>query len=108
MPKKNFKQINPAEAFITIPETETEPIREDAQRETQSKLTGTRKAPEGYKLNPEFIEVKSKRVQLLLQPSIVEALKALAKGKGLSMNETANEAIKEYLEREGNRDNGRY
>lgn len=99
MPKKNFKRNNPAEAFITIPETE--PIREDAQRETQSKLTGTRKAPEGYKLNPEFIEVKSKRVQLLLQPSIVEALKALAKKKGLSMNETANEAIKEYLEREG-------
>lgn len=97
MAKKNFKQNNPAEAFITMPETETEPIREEAQ----SKLTGTRKAPEGYKLNPEFIEVKSKRVQLLLQPSIVEALKALAKEKGLSMNETANEAIKEYLEREG-------
>ena len=99
MAKKNFKQNNPAEAFITMPETE--PIREEAQRETQNRLTGTRKAPEGYKLNPEFIEVKSKRVQLLLQPSIVEAFKALAKEKGLSMNETANEAIKEYLEREG-------
>ena len=107
MTKKNFKQNNPAEAFITMPEAETEPIREEAQRETQSKLRGTRKPPEGYKLNPEYIEVKSKRVQLLLQPSIVEALKALAKEKGLSMNETANEAIIEYLEREG-KYNGRY
>lgn len=97
MAKKNFKQNNPAEAFITMPETETEPIRE----EIPSKPTGARKPPEGYKLNPEYIEVKSKRVQLLLQPSIVEALKELAKEKGLSMNETANEAIKEYLEREG-------
>lgn len=101
MAKKNFKQNNPAEAFITMPETETEPLREEAQRETQSKLISPRKPPEGYKLNPEYIEVKSKRVQLLLQPSIVEALKALAVEKGLSMNETANEAIKEYLEREG-------
>lgn len=97
MAKKNFKQNNPAEAFITMPETGGETVREEAQ----SKPTGTRKPPEGYKLNPEYIEVKSKRVQLLLQPSIVEALKALAKEKGLSMNETANEAIKGYLEREG-------
>ena len=99
MAKKNFKRNNPAEAFITMPETEpekTEPIRE----ETPSKPTRARKAPEGYKPNPEYIEVKSKRVQLLLQPSVVEALKALAKEKGLSMNETASEAIKQYIERE--------
>jgi len=94
MARKNFKQNNPAEAFITMPETA--PTEDTAQ----SKPTGARKAPEGYKLNPEFIEVKSKRVQLLLQPSVVEALKALAKEKGLSMNETASEAIKQYIERE--------
>lgn len=94
MAKKNFKQNNPAEAFITMPEEE--PIKE----ELQSQPTGARKAPAGYKLNPEYIEVKSKRVQLLLQPSIVDALKALAKEKGFSMNECANEAIKQYLERE--------
>lgn len=93
--KKNFKQNNPAEAFITMPETE--PTKE----ETPSTFTRTRKAPEGYKLNREYIEVKSKRVQLLLQPSVVEALKDLAKKKGWSMNETANEAIIQYIEREG-------
>lgn len=98
MAKKTFKDsINPAMSFISqesIDRAEGEtPATADAKKPD--------KAPEGYKLNPEFIEVKSKRVQLLLQPSIVEALKALAKEKGLSMNETANEAIKEYLEREG-------
>ena len=61
---------------------------------------GTEKAPEGYKVKPEFIETKSKRVQLLLQPSTVEAIKSLASKKGLSMNEAINEAIQEYLHKE--------
>lgn len=56
-------------------------------------------APAGYKPNPEYIEIKSKRVQLLVQPSVVDAIKALAKREGLSMNEAVNEAIKEYLQR---------
>ena len=30
---------------------------------------GTEKAPEGYKLNPLYVDTKSKRVQLVLQPS---------------------------------------
>ena len=47
------------------------------------------------------MEVKSKRVQLLLQPSTVDAIKALAKKKGLSMNEAINEAIQAYLQKEG-------
>ena len=98
--KKNFKQNNPAEAFITIPETEA--TIEEADTEPAYKLPKrTQKPPEGYKLNPEFIEVKSKRVQLLLQPSVVVALKDLAKKKGWSMNETASEAIRTYIEREG-------
>lgn len=96
MAKKNFKQNNPAEAFITMPEEE--PVKEEA---VETAPRTAKKPPKGYKLNPEFIEVKSKRVQLLLQPSTVEALKALAKEKGLSMNETANEAILQYLDREG-------
>lgn len=94
MARKDFKKNNPAEAFITMPE---EPIKEEASPQP----TADRKPPEGYKLNPMYIEIKSKRVQLLLQPSVVEALKDLAKEKGQSMNETASEAIKAYLEREG-------
>lgn len=64
--------------------------------ETQS---GTKQAPEGYKVNPEFIETKTKRVQLLLQPSVVDAIKALAKRQGLSMNEAISQAIQEYVEK---------
>ena len=64
--------------------------------ETQSR---TKQAPEGYKVNPEFIETKTKRVQLLLQPSVVDAIKALAKRQGLSMNEAISQAIQEYVEK---------
>ena len=55
-----------------------------------------KKAPEGYKPNPEYIETKSKRVQLLVQPSVYEAVKAKAKGLGISINEAINEALREY------------
>lgn len=93
MANKNFKKDNPALSFITATKEEkvkTAPVNETVR---------SSKAPDGYKLNPEYIETKSKRVQLLLQPSVVDAIKALAKEKGLSMNEAVNEAIKEYLQR---------
>lgn len=63
-----------------------------------------KKAPEGYKPNPEYIETKSKRVQLLVQPSVYEAVKAQAKGLGISANEAINEALREYIDRQEAKD----
>lgn len=88
--KKDFKGTNPALAFMSV----------DTQ-EVKQMPAAKKEVPEGYKPNPEYIEVKSKRVQLLLQPSTVDAIKALAKKKGLSMNEAINEAIQAYLQNEG-------
>ena len=51
----------------------------------------------GYEPNPEYIETKSKRVQLLVQPSVYEAVKARAKAEGISTNEAINEALREYI-----------
>ena len=60
------------------------------------------KAPEGYKLNPLYVETKSRRLQLLLQPSLYEKVKEQADQGGLSVNEfihsTLEEAIKEEQE----------
>lgn len=84
---KDFKKNNPALSFMDAPEQEA---RQEAR---------TKQAPEGYKLNPEFIETKTKRVQLLLQPSVVEAIKATAKKEGLSMNEAISQAIQDYVEK---------
>ncbi len=42
--------------------------------------------PEGFKQNPEFVECRTKRVQLLLQPSLYEKIKKQAEKEGLSFN----------------------
>jgi hypothetical protein len=93
--KTNFKKDNPALSFIT-------PLEEEAKVQEETKATPIKKnaIPEGYKANPEYIETKSKRVQLLLQPSTVGSIKKLATKKGISMNEAINEAIQEYLSKE--------
>lgn len=85
--KKTFKEDNPALSFVT------------PEEETVKTVNTSVKPPKGYKYNPEFIETKSKRVQLILQPSVVETAKELAKKRGLSLNETFSEAIKEYIEK---------
>lgn len=55
------------------------------------------KIPEGFKVNPEFIEKKSKRVQLVLQPSLYEKIKSAADKAGISLNEYAHRAFENML-----------
>lgn len=90
MAKKDFK-ISPAMNFIS--QESIDAI--DGKPETKEH----QKAPAGYKANPEYIETKSKRVQILVQPSIHEAIKAKAKAEGISTNEAINKALREYVER---------
>ena len=70
--------------------------------ESKGKVDGKPKQkaqPKGYKPNPDFIETKSKRVQVLVQPSVYDKVKAKAEAKGISTNEAINEALKKYTER---------
>ena len=91
MARKTFKD-NPALQFITATDTERE-------RETTTETTT--ETPSGYKANPAFVETKSKRVQLLVQPSVFDAVDRIARARGLSRNEIINEALRQYTEREG-------
>lgn len=94
---KSFKSdTNPAMSFIS---QESIDKVDGKQEGTPTPTGGKKKAPEGYKPNPEYIETKSKRVQLLVQPSVYEAVKAKAKANGISTNEAINEALREYTER---------
>lgn len=83
--KKDFK--NPALSFIS--------------QESIDKVEGTPakapkgKAPEGYKPNPAFIETKSKRLQVLIQPSLHRDAKAVAEELGISLNDFIHRAIQE-------------
>ena len=71
--KKSFID-NPALQFISAAETETKP-------------------PEGYKVNPLYVETKSRRLQLVLQPSLYERVKAGAAAAGLSVNEYVHQIL---------------
>lgn len=77
MAKKNFID-NPALRFISEPEPDPRP-------ET--------KAPEGYKLNPIYVEKRSRRLQLVLQPSLYERVKATAAAAGQSVNDYIHDLL---------------
>lgn len=85
--KKSFKaDINPALQFISKPEPEAErePVLADPP-------------PPGYKLNPLYVETKSKRLQLLIQPSLLEKIRARAKAEGESVNNLVHSILEEAL-----------
>ncbi|MBQ8000372.1 MAG: hypothetical protein IJ298_04050 [Ruminococcus sp.] len=92
--KKSFtKNLNPAMQFIstaeeTKPEVKTETFIERAE------------APKGYKLNPVYIETKSKRLQLLVQPSLYEKVKAIADRENKSVNELIHSILEEATREE--------
>lgn len=81
MAKKSFTaQQNPALRYISQPAEEPDHIK-------------TTDAPEGYKADPRFIETKSRRMQLLVQPSLYEAIKARATAEGRSVNELVHSIL---------------
>lgn len=82
--KKSFKD-NPALQFIST--------AQPAEEKTIPKPT--EKPPEGYKLNPFYVETKSRRLQLVLQPSLYERVKAGAAAAGLSVNEYVHQILDE-------------
>lgn len=76
MPKKTFTtQNNPAMAYIS---QQQEPAKE---------------TPDGYKPNPLYIETKSRRMQLLVQPSLYDAIRAKATAEGVSVNELVHSIL---------------
>jgi predicted HicB family RNase H-like nuclease len=101
MAKKTFKEsINPAINFISQESIDRAEERNTATEETVAKVIRPEKAPQGYKLNPLYIETKSKRLQLLIQPSLHEKLKARAKAKGTSVNDLVNSILYDALTEE--------
>jgi len=89
MPKKSFKD-NPALQFISTVEPETMPEKREL---SIAQPKPAEKPPEGYKRNPLFVETKSRRLQLVLQPSLYERVKTGAVAAGLSVNEYVHQIL---------------
>lgn len=85
---------SPALAFIK-PAAEQEQEQEQATNAPAS-LT-SRKAPEGMKINPLYIEKRTRRVQLVLQPSLYEKAKAQADRLGISFNDYVHALLEQAL-----------
>lgn len=90
--KKDFK--DPTLNFFS-PET----IEADGKEEPQEPHTVPGDIPDEYRLNPMYIEKRTRRVQILLPPSVYKALKNEADEEGVSTNEIINRALKAYTER---------
>jgi len=88
-PKKSFKEdINPAMQFISPPSLEAGPEASEAGN-----------PPAGHKANPLYIETKSRRVQLLMQPSLHKKLKDRADSEGTSLNELVHSLLDNALKK---------
>lgn len=83
MAKKSFTESIPSDFFMT---------------DTDKPYIGTPAAPAGYKPNRAFIETKSRRVQLLMQPSLYEQIKARAEKEYMSFNEYVHKILEESLQ----------
>lgn len=89
--KKSFKaDLNPAMQFISTPAEETTTGAGEG-------VASTKDAPEGYRVNPLYIEKRSKRLQLLVQPSLYNKVKAQAETEGCSVNDYIHRVLEEAV-----------
>ena len=79
-------EVNPADKFFSTP-----------SRVSTTPSTGAKNPPKGYKVNPEFLETKSKKLQCLIKPSDFEALKKKAQEMNTSVNSLVNDPIEAFL-----------
>jgi len=88
MAKKTFiDNENPALQFISTV-TKEDPSEKPAE------------GPESVKINPIYVETKSRRLQLVLQPSLFDRVKDKAKADGVSVNEYIHQLLDEATREE--------
>ncbi len=89
MPKKSFKNINPANAFIS-----------SAQSSGDTNITdNTHNTCTEYKTH-NTVETKSKRLNLIIRPSLFKDFTKAAHMKRTSVNDLLNQLMAEYIEKE--------
>lgn len=126
MPKKKTFKSNPALQFITARDDENTDLSGDevpkaehtdvsghfqaenedltnssktTEPETSEPTTRRIQPPEGYKLAPQFIEKRTRRVQLVLQPSVYDKIKATAQAENKSLNDYIHLLLEEDITR---------
>ena len=97
---------NPALMFISQPEPQAAPEAKKATRKTTRKAEASplqaapetkRAATSGARTTPPRKEYKSRRLQLLIQPSLYEEIRDRAEAEGLSVNEEIHNLLRQAL-----------
>lgn len=99
------RAVNPTLQFISAPETspgpQEEPQTVEARRpgrKTSTTSSTPQRAAQTHRAQPQFDEeTKSRRLQVLLTPSLYDELRARAAEERLSVNEMLNTILKDYL-----------
>ncbi len=96
--KKNFTQTSPALAYIDISEDHDE-VLDDKNSLAEKKDFFDARLTNQNVLKAAIIpikdtETKSKRIQVLLQPSVYDAVKQIANKHNTSVNDTINSLLK--------------
>lgn len=96
--KKDFTEaFNPATQFISMPANDApQATTEPAQVETTT-TPAAATPPAGYKIDPRYVETKSRRVQMLIQPSLHDRIKTRAKAERRSVNDMMHLLLEEAL-----------
>lgn len=84
--KKKFDE-NPSNPYLSGIRPAPRPAAQPAQ-------AGPTQNPP-YKMKPVMIETRSRRLQLLVQPSLYDRLKKIADTQGTSLNELIHKALEE-------------
>lgn len=95
--KKRASANNPAMMFISQPEAAPEAEVQPERIRTASKKKASSLQAEKPMRAPQGREAKTRRLQLLLTPSLYEAVKERADAEGLSVNETISELLQQAL-----------
>lgn len=93
MSKKQFNITNPAEQFITAAHSEPTP----APTTTQKIMSHYTTAKSNIRQ-----EARSRRMQILLQPSLFEAIKQEADTSGFSVNELIHSTLQAAFQKGDN------
>jgi predicted DNA binding CopG/RHH family protein len=89
MPKKNFKDINPAMAFITETQEEQDAINaHDTQHEQNTHVVSVAHTTQGKKGH------KLPRINMAFSPENLEYLQIISRIEGMSITEYVNTLIK--------------
>ena len=102
--EKRTSAGNPALMFISQPQEQAKKAEEPAKRkETRSHSPQAKKAAKKASKTTQApraaqgAEAKSRRLQLLIQPSLYEAVKARADEEGTSVNDQISSLLREAL-----------